>query len=257
MKVIVFALALLSSMPALTLTSEAWAGPGTCKCNGGCHSFPGQCTHSNGCSQGYAPQCGNKANACPQVGWVSCDGTCVCTPTLGPPDGGSSDGGTSDAGSNNDSGVPILPDGGGGYTDAALPPPSGDAGCDCPDGSRCVGPDNFCAGPCGNGEFPCRPSEVCTQGYCVPVCLVNPCPSGAVCDPSSGICVGLDDGGVFSDGGINVGNGTDGGAANSYAGDDAGCGCTLLGGTGAALPAGFSMVALGASALMRRRRRKP
>ena len=66
----------------------AEAAPGTCKCNNGCHGNPGQCIQGNGCSIGYAPSCGVRisetgVSECPKAGYISCNGTCICTPIPG------------------------------------------------------------------------------------------------------------------------------------------------------------------------------
>jgi len=66
---------------------EADAAPGTCKCNQGCHANPGQCLNGAACNFGYAPSCGFRdADAgadCPKSDYISCNGTCVCTPIPG------------------------------------------------------------------------------------------------------------------------------------------------------------------------------
>ena len=260
-----FATLLLVATPSIAL-----ADPGTCMCNDGCHAFPGQCTHSNGCSPGYAPQCGERSTTCPEVGWISCDGTCTCVAIPGWDAGASGDGGSSssDAGSGSkdggssggsDGGVSPPPDGGGTYTDAGLPPPGNDAGCNCPTGTKCVGPDDFCASPCGHGEFPCPPSEVCTQGYCVPVCEIFTCKAPLLCDLSTGNCssdpnAGADGGSISALDGGDFADGGEGGLGAQDAGDTSGCGCRSVGSrtTGAA----SALAMLGLVALAARRARK-
>jgi hypothetical protein len=138
----------------------------------------------------------------------------------------------------------VLPEGGGGFTDAAAPPPMDDAGpCQCPTGDLCTGcqgADNFCAAPCVQGEFPCPPSETCAQGYCVPVCCVSGCSAPTQCDPGSGSCVGGDGGWSF--GGSNSGSGgpgTSGGSSGSEASGSSGAsgsGGSGAGGTGSGVP---------------------
>jgi MYXO-CTERM domain-containing protein len=70
-------LGLVGTLTVVAAPREA-AAQGTCRCNRGCHNFPGQCVQSGtGCAAGYAPFCGTRADAC-QTGWVSCNGTCTC-----------------------------------------------------------------------------------------------------------------------------------------------------------------------------------
>ncbi|MFO0629246.1 MAG: hypothetical protein U0325_26965 [Polyangiales bacterium] len=73
---------------ALLAPTEA-AAQGRCRCNMGCHQYPGQCVSngSNGCDPGYAPFCGTRAATCPSTGWVTCNGECTCT-RIGPSDAG-------------------------------------------------------------------------------------------------------------------------------------------------------------------------
>jgi len=74
-----------ASLFSLATPSVANAAPGTCKCNSGCHASPGQCVKGAACNIGYAPTCGYRSGAaeCPKVGYISCDGTCTCTPIPG------------------------------------------------------------------------------------------------------------------------------------------------------------------------------
>jgi MYXO-CTERM domain-containing protein len=70
-------LGLVGAFTVVAAPREA-AAQGTCRCNRGCHNFPGQCVQSGtGCAAGYAPFCGTRPDAC-QAGWVSCSGTCTC-----------------------------------------------------------------------------------------------------------------------------------------------------------------------------------
>jgi MYXO-CTERM domain-containing protein len=84
-------LRLLSAL-ALLLTFAAptpAVAQGRCRCNMGCHQYPGQCVSNGGggCEPGYAPFCGTRAATCPNTGWVTCNGECTCT-RVGPGDAG-------------------------------------------------------------------------------------------------------------------------------------------------------------------------
>lgn len=76
---------------AVVAPSSAMA-QGRCRCNSGCHQYPGQCVQSgsSGCESGYAPFCGTRAGDCPRVGFVSCNGECTCV-RIGPTDAGAVD----------------------------------------------------------------------------------------------------------------------------------------------------------------------
>jgi MYXO-CTERM domain-containing protein len=111
---------------------------GTCVCNNGCHSMPGQCLISGtGCTAGYAPLCDYRpSGTCPQIGSVSCSGMCVCTPIPG------YDAGTPD--------VPMTPM---------------DASGDVPGGSDVVTPsDTPTPSDVPPGEDGSTPSDVITPG---------------------------------------------------------------------------------------------
>ena len=272
-----FALAvgLAASVFGATLAGEALGDPGTCQCNDGCHSFPGQCTHSNGCNVGYAPVCGTRpTGTCPKVGWVSCDGTCTCEPIAGFDAGAGSSGTTSSSGASTSSGTTSSGGSsgslGGSFIDASVPPPLPDAGpCSCPNGNACTGcagADNFCASPCSPTEFPCSGGQACVQGFCVPVCCVSACVAPALCDPGSGECTG-DDGGA----GSTFGNGSNGGSVNqgdgSFAGGEGGlgdqgsggvggggCGCVVADGRGGSVLGGVLAALFGVAFASRRRR---
>ncbi len=79
------ALALLLALAAPTTA----VAQGRCRCNMGCHQYPGQCVSNGnaGCDPGYAPFCGTRAATCPSTGWVTCNGECTCT-RVGPGDAG-------------------------------------------------------------------------------------------------------------------------------------------------------------------------
>jgi hypothetical protein len=79
------ALALLLAFAAPTPA----VAQGRCRCNMGCHQYPGQCVSNGGagCDPGYAPFCGTRAGTCPRTGWVTCNGECTCT-RIGPGDAG-------------------------------------------------------------------------------------------------------------------------------------------------------------------------
>ena len=67
-------------LSAAASASEAGA-QGVCRCNNGCHAYPGQCVQgdsSGGCEAGYAPFCDNRGGSCPRTGWISCSGACSC-----------------------------------------------------------------------------------------------------------------------------------------------------------------------------------
>jgi MYXO-CTERM domain-containing protein len=81
------AAALAFAATSVVAPNEADAAPGTCKCNSGCHANPGQCLTGSACNVGYAPACGFRspdAGAdCPKTDYISCNGTCSCTPIPG------------------------------------------------------------------------------------------------------------------------------------------------------------------------------
>jgi MYXO-CTERM domain-containing protein len=189
------------SLLGIMLAAATAHAQGYCACNNGCHSYPGQCTHENGCDPGYAPTCDTRPDGgCPQVGWVSCSGTCTCTPIpgwdagvtpppeAGPPDSGAPETGTEEAGPP-DAALDVVDDVAE-EPPAVTPPPVVDAGCDCPIGTLCVGPDNFCAEPCGPLEFPCPLGYSCNQGFCIPDCILMSCALPSQCDYGSGQCIG-------------------------------------------------------------------
>ena len=67
-------------LSAAASASEASA-QGVCRCNNGCHAYPGQCVQggsTGGCEAGYAPFCDNRGGSCPRTGWISCSGSCAC-----------------------------------------------------------------------------------------------------------------------------------------------------------------------------------
>lgn len=264
-------------------TAHAQTG-GTCSCNNGCHSRPGQCVTSNGCATGYAPYCGVRATSCPQMGWVSCNGECSCIAIpgfdAGVPDASSSDVVSVDAPvdvNRPDAPTDTRPDAPGSDVvppdvaemDATVPP-------DCPNG---VVLDNVCyTEPC---EFQTEFGWICfSEGtecrliddhpWCIPFCAARTCKDGEFCDPRSGCTLDLcaeiscapgqvcernqcivpgSDGGPMAadggfDGGVDGGNGT---------GTETGCGCRTAGASGSG---GFGLLALGAAAVMVRARRR-
>jgi len=80
-------LLLLATLSLLLATGDASA-QGRCRCNNGCHSYPGQCVNGSGsCDQGYAPFCDTRPTTDCRTGWVSCAGACTCI-RVSSPDGG-------------------------------------------------------------------------------------------------------------------------------------------------------------------------
>ncbi|MBL8720099.1 MAG: hypothetical protein JNL79_29200 [Myxococcales bacterium] len=114
-------------------------------------------------------------------------------------------------------------------TDACVP-------LECPAGTKAIPIpgecDPFCAPPCGTtGEFKCAglTGTVCTDGFCVPKCLVSPCPDCKRCSLGDGLCF---DDPTACDGG--VGDGGDGGASDASGdGDDGGASDATIGDAGA------------------------
>ncbi|HEX3905493.1 MAG TPA: MopE-related protein [Polyangia bacterium] len=58
----------------------------------------------------------------------------------------------------------------------------------CPNGYGCK--DGACTLQCTGGEFPCPLGYKCSNNYCIPQrCATVTCPSGQLCDESTGSCV--------------------------------------------------------------------
>lgn len=91
----------------------------------------------------------------------------------------------------------------------------------CPPGTKSVPIpgecDPYCAPPCGSGEFKCPglTGASCTDGFCVPKCLVSPCPDCKRCSLGDGTCFDdptACDGGVGDGGGDGASDGASDGA---------------------------------------------
>lgn len=80
-------LLLLATLTLLLAAGDASA-QGRCRCNNGCHNYPGQCVSGSGsCDEGYAPFCDTRPTTDCRTGWVSCSGACTCI-RVSAPDGG-------------------------------------------------------------------------------------------------------------------------------------------------------------------------
>jgi MYXO-CTERM domain-containing protein len=215
------AIAWASFLSVSALPATASAAPGTCKCNSGCHANPGQCVKGAACNVGYAATCGYRtgAAACPMVGYISCDGTCACTPIPGFCDtiGGAEycDSGVKDTGPPDtfvpdtfvpdtfvpdtfvpDTFVPdtFVPDTF--VPDTFVPPTDTCVPLECPPMTKTIGLpgecDPYCAPAAGGGEFKCSvyPGTVLVDGFCVPKCLTvgNTCADCQRCSLGDGKC---------------------------------------------------------------------
>lgn len=193
---VLVSLGMFSGMSFVAL--DAAAAPGTCKCNNGCHANPGQCLQGNACSIGYEPTCGFRAAdggapVCPNLSYISCNGTCACEPVpgycetiggaeycdAGPPDAAVPDGTTPDAAIDSAKPDAITPDV---ITpdvvtpDAPVPDaPTDTPACvplECPTGTKTLVVsghcDPYCAQPCGSAEFKCPGALKCVDGFCIP-----------------------------------------------------------------------------------------
>ena len=107
----------------------------------------------------------------------------------------------------------------------------------CPPGTKAVviagECDPFCAQPCGTGEFKCAglTGTKCSDGFCIPACLLTGCPDCQRCSIGDGKCfddtsacadAGSDGGGgdgTASDGGTGDGSGGDGSGDDASGGD--------------------------------------
>jgi MYXO-CTERM domain-containing protein len=157
-----------------TMLVATWANAqGVCKCNNGCHAYPGQCTHSNDCDPGYAPTCDTRPDGgCPQVGWVSCSGGCTCTPIPGWDAGVDA---APEAGPH-DAAPDVVPDVVADVVHDVVQDVVADVVHDVvvdvapdvePDAPEDAPPD-VTYEPCGSLEHPCPPHYQCVQGWCVP-----------------------------------------------------------------------------------------
>lgn len=222
------ALVAMMATGIILIPVHARAQTGTCECNMGCHARPGQCVIRNNCLTGYAPFCGVRAESCPQMGWVSCNGMCYCVAIPGF-DAGVRDAAGTDATSTDVAG-PDVPGTDATGTDAtrmdATPPPDArsdvasiDApGMDAPaaDAPRMDAPaeetaDTPMPPACPDGvvvegvcytercEYQMEIGWVCrTRGtecrlidgnpWCIPMCVARTCAVGEYCDPTMG-CV--------------------------------------------------------------------
>jgi len=224
---------------ASAVSLDAWAAPGTCKCNNGCHANPGQCLQGNACSIGYEPTCGFRAAdggapVCPNISYISCNGSCACAPVpgyceviggaeycdAGPKDSAVPDGTTPDT-TVTDSVTPdvvtpdvVSPDA---PTDAPPCVPLA-----CPAGTKTLVVsgycDPYCAQPCSTSEFKCPGALKCVDGFCIPgtgtgdggvsSCLLPgapPCGTCKLCSFGDGTC--FDDPACTDGGTVDSGDG--------------------------------------------------
>jgi len=83
----------LLAVLAFALAAPTARAQGRCRCNNGCHNYPGQCVNGSGnCDQGYAPFCATRPASECRTGWVSCSGECTCVRIPGWDGGAVSDG---------------------------------------------------------------------------------------------------------------------------------------------------------------------
>lgn len=187
-----------------------------------------------------------------------------------------------DTGVPGDGGVDTGTPGDGGDTGAPLDAADGCVPLSCPMGTSTVaipGECNpYCAQPCGTSEFKCSalPGTECRDGFCIPKCLITPCPVCKRCRVGEGVCgddmtcdAGPDatpEDTATEDATIDFDTGTDdattpdagdpfGNADQDTLGTQGGCGCDVPGsGTSDALA---MLAGAAAIAALARRRRNP
>ena len=253
---------------------------GMCTCvtdiTGSSSSSGGGSSSSSGSSSGGPVDSGNDSAAiesgAPESGPLEASTPEASAPETGvpeasPPETGGPETGPVDASGDMFSPIDATPEASL-YSDATPPPPVPDASCVCPSGAACTGCagiQNFCAVPCGAGEFPCPGGGLCTQGLCIPMCCVAGCSGTDVCDPIRGECTGGDSGSLSNPGDAAAPTGSssdadladatgDSGTPGGATGSSSGCGCIVVDGSDSgAIALGFS-AAFGALLLSRRRR---